>query len=106
MKHSRLYHRQSKISRKGPIPRSKDTQKHLEDIQKNLEDTQIDLVEAQKALIKYERTFDAYTIEVQSIVLDKWAGKSISNTRRSQRNAAAHGGSILADYDVILREVD
>ncbi|KAI3122535.1 hypothetical protein CBS147331_985 [Penicillium roqueforti] len=84
----------------------KDTQKHLEDIQKNLEDTQIDLEEAQKALIKYERTFDAYTIEVQSIVLDKWAGKSISNTRRSQRNAAAHGGSILADYDVILREVD
>ncbi|KAI2686303.1 hypothetical protein CBS147355_1790 [Penicillium roqueforti] len=76
---------------------SKDTQKHLEDIQKNLEDTQIDLEEAQKALIKYERTFDAYTIEVQSIVLDKWAGKSISNTRRSQRNAAAHGGSILAD---------
>jgi hypothetical protein len=39
-------------------------------------------------------------------VLDKWAGKPISNTRRSQRNAAAHGGSILADYDVILREVD
>lgn len=26
--------------------------------------------------------------------------------RRSQRNAAAHGGSILADYDVIRREID
>ncbi|KAJ5957575.1 hypothetical protein N7501_011854 [Penicillium viridicatum] len=45
-------------------------------------------------------------MEVRSTVLGKWAGKPISNTRRSQRNAAAHGGSILADYDVILREVD
>ncbi|KAJ5603283.1 hypothetical protein N7537_006239 [Penicillium hordei] len=45
-------------------------------------------------------------MEVRSIVLDKWAGKTISNTRKSQRNAAVHGGSILADYDVILREVD
>ena len=59
-----------------------------------------------KTLIKYERTFDAHTMEMRSTVLDKWAGKPISNTRRSQRNAPAHGGSILADYDVILREVD
>ncbi|KAF4770445.1 hypothetical protein N7455_007308 [Penicillium solitum] len=38
------------------------------------------------------------------MVLDKWAGRPISHTRRSQRNAAAHGGCILADYDVILYE--
>ncbi|KAJ5197015.1 hypothetical protein N7449_007494 [Penicillium cf. viridicatum] len=84
----------------------RDTKKSLEDTQNNVEAKSNDLEEAQKTLIKYERTFDAHTIEVRSIVLDKWAGKPISNTRRSQRNAAAHGGSILADYDVILREVD
>lgn len=65
-----------------------------------------DLKAVEKTLIKYEHTFDAYTIEVRSTVLDKWAGKPISNTRRSQRNATTHGGNILADYDVILREVD
>ncbi|KAJ5823125.1 hypothetical protein N7447_005465 [Penicillium robsamsonii] len=80
--------------------------KSLEDTQKNVEAKGNDLEEAQKALINYERTFETHTIEVRSIVLDKWAGKPISNTRWSQRNAAAHGGSILADYDVILREVD
>ncbi|KAJ5796978.1 uncharacterized protein N7518_005518 [Penicillium psychrosexuale] len=88
----------SKISRKRPTPKRRTF--------KSLENTQKDLKEAQKSLIKYERMFDAHTIEVRSIVLDKWAGKPISNTRRSQQNAAAHGGSILADYDVVLREVD
>ena len=84
-----------------------DTQgQDIQDIDKSLKDIQKDLEDTQKALIKYERTFDAHTIEVRSIVLDKWAGKSTSNTKRSQRNAAAHGISILADYDVILREVD
>lgn len=34
----------------------------------------------------------------------QWAGRPISHTRRPQRNAAAHGGSILADYDVVLHE--
>ncbi len=50
------------------------------------------LEEAQKALIKYGRMFDAHTIEVRSIVLDKWARKPIRTARRSQRNAAALGG--------------
>ncbi|KAJ5420332.1 hypothetical protein N7465_002851 [Penicillium sp. CMV-2018d] len=84
----------------------RDPKKSLENTQNNVEAKSNDLQEADKTLINYERTFDAHTMEVRSTVLDKWAGKPISNTRRSQRNAAAHGGSILADYDVILREVD
>ncbi|CAI7659562.1 unnamed protein product [Penicillium palitans] len=43
---------------------------------------------------------DLYDLECKKLKLGE------HNTRRSQRNAAAHGGSILADYDVILREVD
>lgn len=84
----------------------RDLNKRADAQEKDLRDTQKNLEEAQKALLKYERTFDAHTIEVRSIVLDKWAGVPISNMRRSQRNAAAHGGSILADYDVIRREID
>lgn len=78
----------------------------LEETQNKVEAKSKDLEKAQKAIMKYEKTFDALTIEVRPIVLEKWAGKPISNNRRSQRNAAAHGGSILADYDAILRGVD
>jgi hypothetical protein len=53
-----------------------------------------------------ELTFHAYSNGVLSTVLDKWVGKVISYTRRSKRRAATYGGNILADYDVILWEVD
>jgi peptidoglycan hydrolase CwlO-like protein len=74
-----------------------DTKTSLQDTKASLEETEKALQATQRALMKYERTLDAHTIELRSTVLDKWAGKHITSTRRSRRNAAAHGGSILAD---------
>ncbi|KAJ5485878.1 hypothetical protein N7530_000178 [Penicillium desertorum] len=71
--------------------------KDIQDTKASLEETEKALQATQRALMKYERTLDAHTIELRSTVLDKWAGKHITSTRRSRRNAAAHGGSILAD---------
>ncbi|OQE84188.1 hypothetical protein PENNAL_c0027G01885 [Penicillium nalgiovense] len=62
--------------------------KDIRDTKTSLEETENDLEETQKALMKYERTFDAHKIELRSTVLDKWAGKPITSTRRSRRNAA------------------
>lgn len=57
--------------------------KAVKDVQEKVESQGKELEEAQKAIIKYARTSDAHTIEVRSMVLDKWAGRPISYIRRS-----------------------
>ncbi|KAJ5790726.1 uncharacterized protein N7518_007737 [Penicillium psychrosexuale] len=63
--------------------------KESKDLQQKLESQGKELEEAQK---------QSSNMSGRSMLIP------LSHTRRSQRNAAAHGGSILADYDVILHE--
>lgn len=75
---------------------------HAKEIHQQVEELRVQLQRHEQEIEKLRTHFTPDITKIRAVVLDSISPTTIPNGRRHARNAAAHGGNVIADIETIL----